>query len=214
MRQAARTYSPVLQTARAINVPLVWVSVGAGRSPVDTRIGRSSYISLLIAQIPKLTVWARFPSPAPCENAGQVTAAGCPPLSRQLLSVIVPFRRSGGRVPGRIRWPSADQADSPIWGRLPYERRALSQDSQKVGSTTAVRCRQVTHGNLTAARRESPAPAPPGVARRRVPRSRGCQDRPRSSHARRGCGSRRSAAIALPDARRPTRPTGQRLPRR
>src|SRR5258708_12366318 len=118
MRQAARTYSPVLQTARAINVPLVWVSVGAGRSPVDTRIGRSSYISLLIAQIPKLTVWARFPSPAPCENAGQVTAAGFPPLSRQLLSVIVPFRRSAGPVPGPFPLPLAHHSPIPLSSRF------------------------------------------------------------------------------------------------
>jgi len=51
--------------ANMITVPLTEVSDGPGRSPTDSWNVRSEALRQLIAQIPKLTVRVRFPSPAP-----------------------------------------------------------------------------------------------------------------------------------------------------
>ena len=50
---------------RAISGPLTSVTKGLSRSPADSLPRRSARIAVQTAQIPKLTVRVRFPSPAP-----------------------------------------------------------------------------------------------------------------------------------------------------
>ena len=64
------------QDRHAISVPLTPVTSGLSRSLAGTPIRRSGCITARMAQIPKLTVRVRFPSPAPRRNTRSAAHAG------------------------------------------------------------------------------------------------------------------------------------------
>ena len=57
------------EDSRAISMPSTLVTSGVSRSVADTSPRRSGGIAARTAQIPKLTVRVRFPSPAPMMKA-------------------------------------------------------------------------------------------------------------------------------------------------